>query len=442
MTKDDLSKEEKDRIIHDIYQDSFKDTKSTLLGNTLTFPPLWLLFDYLIGEPNYIFNFKRNFIVPAVAMIFFVFLNRNKDTKKYMLFWSATFTVVNTYLLLITTYAQFKLPYTLGLLCGPIFYFLMIVSEARYFFPALLMVIILPPFFRENFETHSSFPFISFYFFVVFTHLFAFIGIYYRFKTLLKNKWQEHLIEDQRAKLLASNQLNRSLIRVVSHDIVNELQINVGTVHMIQKKLKADIGEEELKELLNQKLDNINKASLTALNIVTSLRDWEAVRSGKVSMTLESLCLKDVLDSSLYLYQDKLLKKEITMEYTGDPSLKFISDPQIFKDHIFKNILTNAIKFTPKGKTITFDCQKIESNVCISCIDEGIGIPNHMIVDLFDPYKPTERQGTEGEKGTGFGLPVVKEYVELLGGKIKVESQLSKVNHGTTFSVSFPSAKI
>lgn len=104
-----------------------------------------------------------------------------------------------------------------------------------------------------------------------------------------------------------------------------------------------------------------------------------------------------------------------------------------FLEHIFLNLLTNALKYSPENTTITIAVSSDESAWHFSVRDEGIGIPEEDIKDLFEPFQRASNVGSV--KGTGLGLAIVKQYIELHGGTIEVQSTEGK---GTTVTVQLP----
>jgi signal transduction histidine kinase len=109
------------------------------------------------------------------------------------------------------------------------------------------------------------------------------------------------------------------------------------------------------------------------------------------------------------------------------------------------NLLSNAVKFTPAGGSITVSVQLQAHSgmVRLRVQDSGIGIPGRLLEQIFDPQAQTSRAGTNAERGTGFGMPLVKTYVENFGGYIllhSVEKDVDKSSHGTTADVFLPLA--
>lgn len=106
------------------------------------------------------------------------------------------------------------------------------------------------------------------------------------------------------------------------------------------------------------------------------------------------------------------------------------------KNQIFSNIISNAIKFSPIGGKIDISFQKINDNIKIHIRDFGAGISKEVKEHIFSATKSTTMLGTSGEKGTGLGMPIVKEYMDRLGGKIQI-LDLPPDQNGTCFELEF-----
>ena len=110
---------------------------------------------------------------------------------------------------------------------------------------------------------------------------------------------------------------------------------------------------------------------------------------------------------------------------------------------VINNVVSNAIKFSRPKSEITVQSQALDKFTVISVSDEGIGIPKAILDSLFAMNKSTSRPGTKGEKGTGFGMPLVKKYMELFGGDIIVDSKCQEdfpQDSGKTIKLKFKSA--
>ncbi len=103
--------------------------------------------------------------------------------------------------------------------------------------------------------------------------------------------------------------------------------------------------------------------------------------------------------------------------------------------------MTNAIKFSPRGSTIKITTkQDVEGQIKVYISDPGVGMSTELVDDLFDLSKPTSRDGTEGERGTGFGMPLVKKFMQKYGGEISINSKPIEDfpnDHGTEICLRF-----
>jgi signal transduction histidine kinase len=140
-------------------------------------------------------------------------------------------------------------------------------------------------------------------------------------------------------------------------------------------------------------------------------------------------------------YSDKLDAKKINLyfEYNLSESFLLKTNPEIMIHQILGNLLSNAIKFSQEKSDICIKLEKSNNKTFIFIKDSGVGIPNNILINLFDIHANTNRLGTTGEVGTGFGLPIVKTYVEKLDGQIFVSSNDSSIdsNRGTIFKLVF-----
>ncbi|MCP4700292.1 MAG: ATP-binding protein, partial [Gammaproteobacteria bacterium] len=111
---------------------------------------------------------------------------------------------------------------------------------------------------------------------------------------------------------------------------------------------------------------------------------------------------------------------------------------------VINNIFTNAIKFSYPDSKIIVTAEPAAACVKFSIRDFGIGMPGNLLKNLFDVRKTTSRMGTEGEEGTGFGMPLMKKFVNAYGGAIEIFSKAqheAPQNHGTTVVISCPEGK-
>jgi len=173
-------------------------------------------------------------------------------------------------------------------------------------------------------------------------------------------------------------------------------------------------------------------ATLCGIDIINLIREMRAVEDKK--LPLEKINLFRIINDATQLHNENLSKKEIKVDINIPDSLDIIAEPRSFVNSVVNNILSNAIKFSYKNSTIIISAHKTEHGIELSFQDSGMGIPDALMEQLFSLQKHTNRLGTEGEKGTGFGMPLIKKFIHLYGGEIKINSKDIKKNkndHGT-----------
>ena len=223
----------------------------------------------------------------------------------------------------------------------------------------------------------------------------------------------------------------QNLLRVVTHDIANPLTIIQGNIQILLSSLKKG------KELALNKFEKIQRASRSIADILEHVRQMQALESGKLMIKLEEVNINDVMKDELFIFKDKLEQKklELILEDSGLDNLRIMAEKVSFTNQVLSNIISNAIKFSAEnGKIIVSAKGSDVNNVVLKIEDNGIGIPKKLLKDIFMPNKKTTRIGTSGEVGTGFGMPLVKSYIEKYGGKIEVKSKTideSPDDHGT-----------
>ncbi len=185
------------------------------------------------------------------------------------------------------------------------------------------------------------------------------------------------------------------------------------------------------------------------LSLINDILDLSKVESGKMELELSTFPLVTVLNNSLVMVKEKCMKQGIALSLDiRDPmrDLEICADTRKLKQILF-NLLSNAVKFTPEGGSITVSARmadepsKIEnqkSEILISVSDTGIGIKPEDQERIFREFEQVDSSYTRKYQGTGLGLALVKQFVELHGGRVWVESEFDK---GSTFWFTIPGGK-
>lgn len=181
-------------------------------------------------------------------------------------------------------------------------------------------------------------------------------------------------------------------------------------------------------------IPEMEKTSKRALRMVNDLLDLMAMKCGKISMDMAPADFSIIAYDAINTLKFQADKKKVSLVNNVG---RF---PTVNADHnriyqVLNNLLTNAIKFTHSSGNVTIDAMSTDNGLKIEVTDTGVGINPEKIPELFQKHKRVSTYGTDGEKGTGFGLPLAQEIVQAHGSIIEVESEL---NRGSTFFFFLP----
>jgi len=230
-----------------------------------------------------------------------------------------------------------------------------------------------------------------------------------RVKTHLYLKTYENTIREQLSEL-------RQLNRVLCHDLLNPINSIIGAFELIKMNLESDNEETRIMSgIIDRSLDN-------TISLINSIRKAYSIGEGKSMLEIKNHSLSALLQESLTILNDRIQEKEIAIQLRIPKTIRIRVDWLSCVNSVINNLITNAIKFSHRGSVIWIEANDIGETVIVRIKDQGIGIPPGILAKLFDMTEQTNRAGTEGESGTGYGMPLVKKYVEAYGGDIQVES--------------------
>ncbi|MBN2747616.1 MAG: tetratricopeptide repeat-containing sensor histidine kinase [Bacteroidales bacterium] len=226
------------------------------------------------------------------------------------------------------------------------------------------------------------------------------------------------------------NKIKNNLLSILSHDLKAYISPSNQLLHYLNENFD-DIDEEEKRTLIL----SITKSSDTINNLMTNLLDWIKIQYNKDTHQLNATNLKESIDLSLETIQATHQEiNQLIIKNLISPETTVCSDQNVLRT-IFRNLISNAVKYTPIGGSITIDGVEVDGLFALKITDSGMGIAPENLDKIFDYSFNHSTLGIHKEKGSGFGLKVVKEMVKITKGKIEVESRLGS---GTTFTVYFP----
>ena len=226
------------------------------------------------------------------------------------------------------------------------------------------------------------------------------------------------------------NQVKDKLFSIVSHD----LKDSISSIKAFLDLLKDDgITKEEFNELIPELSENANNASSLLFNLL----NWSKSQMQNLQPKPELFNIQEVFQIKMSLIEKKVQDKGIIL--IDESRREFVYADRSMLEIVIQNLVTNAVKFTGKGDVITVSNQDYNGKVLICVEDTGIGITEENIEKLFNAKKNFTTIGTENEKGTGLGLTICKDLVELNNGRIWVEST---PNIGSKFFIELPKAAL
>ena len=224
-----------------------------------------------------------------------------------------------------------------------------------------------------------------------------------------------------------------SFLNNMSHDIRTPMNVILGYAQLMENELNG----KDIPEALEH-LEKLQQSGNLLLSIINNVLDMARIESGRMEIDENYCRIEDVWKSLFAVFDEKARKKNISLHYTMNVEHEHVLTDVTKVKEILVNILSNAIKYTPAGGSVMVHVDELPCDesgymiVRIRISDTGIGMSQDYLTKIFEAF--TREKNTTKSKiaGTGLGMSIVKNYVDLLGGTIDVESELGK---GSTFTV-------
>ncbi|WP_372795179.1 PAS domain S-box protein, partial [Lutibacter sp.] len=233
-------------------------------------------------------------------------------------------------------------------------------------------------------------------------------------------------MENQLIKLNADKD---RFISILAHDLKSPFNSILGFLDI----LKENIRTYEI-EKTEKFLNIIYTSAKNTFNLLEDILIWARTNSGKLPFEQQKLKLSDCYEDVIKNLELTAKNKNCSINYFSEEEILVFADSNML-DTILRNLISNAIKFTNENGEISVYAEQDNSTAKITVSDNGVGISPDILSKLFDITEKISTEGTVGEKGTGLGLLLCKEFIEKHGGKIWVESELGK---GSAFKFTLP----
>lgn len=254
-------------------------------------------------------------------------------------------------------------------------------------------------------------------------------GVISTFMDITKQKKTEDDLEAKNEELRELNRQKDKLFSVISHDLRNAVSGAKGVYDMILEDYQ-NFSKAEIHEYLKI----LNISSRNTFELMDDLLAWSKNQFQEVTTNIEQLHIAGLTDSVFDKVKSSAEFKGISLLNQVDDTAIAQADANMMKI-ILRNLVSNAIKFSKSGDEVVVQAEETDEKVKISVIDEGVGIENSALEKILDKKSTYTTLGTKGEKGSGIGLDLCIDFIEMHGGTIQVDSEPGK---GSAFTIILP----
>jgi signal transduction histidine kinase len=252
-----------------------------------------------------------------------------------------------------------------------------------------------------------------------------------RTKELSSANVQQQETSASNRRLEEVSQIKSDFLANMSHELRTPLNSVIGFSEMLQDQMFGPINAKQ-----QEYITNILTSGKHLLSLINDILDLSKVESGKMELELSAFSLRETIEASLMMLMEKAHKGgiELHMELGEEVDERIVADQRKLKQILF-NLVSNAVKFTPPGGSVNVSAIKKGEFIEVTVTDNGMGIKKDDIPKLFRAFTQLESVFTKEYEGTGLGLALTSQLVQLHGGTIKAESEFGS---GSRFSFTIP----
>jgi PAS domain S-box-containing protein len=236
-------------------------------------------------------------------------------------------------------------------------------------------------------------------------------------------------IQRKNEELNRINSEKDKFFSIIAHDLRSPFNGFLGLTELMVTDLQRMTLED-----LNSIADNLHRSSKNLYRLLTNLLEWSKMQRGLTVYNPEGISLKNIVEENIQIFYESAKNKGIEIIQIIPEDIYFIADKRMLETTV-RNLISNALKFTMKGGSVTISAVESNKHIEISVKDTGIGMNKDIVENLFKLDEQTSRQGTEKEPSTGLGLLLCKEFIEKHNGIISVNSEEGK---GSEFIIRLP----
>ena len=237
-------------------------------------------------------------------------------------------------------------------------------------------------------------------------------------------------IQDKSAQLEVANKHKSDFLAHMSHELRTPLNAIIGFSEVLRERMFGELNDKQA-----DYLKDIHESGQHLLSLINDILDLSKIEAGRMELELSNFHLPTAISNALVLVRERAMRHGVQLHSEIDPRLaEFQADERKVKQ-VLLNLLSNAVKFTPEGGRVDVSAKLDTDCVEIAVRDTGAGIAPEDQASLFEEFKQVGRDSARKAEGTGLGLALTKRFVELHGGKIRVDSAPGK---GSTFAFTLP----
>lgn len=254
-----------------------------------------------------------------------------------------------------------------------------------------------------------------------------------RLEDLVNQRTSDLAIQTSRAE--EANRAKSQFLANMSHELRTPLTAIVGYSSVLADGIFGPLNEKQV-----DALNAVTRSSEHLKNLIDDVLNLARIESGKEEPEPARVSLKDLLNQAQKLMMQTALGKGVTIHHLQLPSelsnISLYTDPKHIHQIII-NLMSNAVKYTPKGGEVRIEAEIVSDKIKIKIIDTGVGISQQKLTKLFERFERGEDTYSKSQEGTGIGLNLTRSLVEINGGRIGVDS---RVGEGSTFWILMPIA--
>ncbi|HAF13447.1 MAG TPA: hypothetical protein DCK99_07045 [Blastocatellia bacterium] len=235
---------------------------------------------------------------------------------------------------------------------------------------------------------------------------------------------------EARAEAENANRLKDEFLATLSHELRNPLNVILGYAEVL---LRSD--EAQKSEFVRRAAEILKRNALAQSRLVRDLLDLSRLHIGKLSLNRETVSLMTVIKNAVETVRGDTAAKQIEIKVNAPEEIVFVDADPLRLEQVIWNLLNNAVKFTPAGGTITISLTTEKQQAVLVVEDTGQGIEQQFLPHVFEMFRQADASSSRPHSGMGIGLALVRQLIDLHGGKVAVESN---VGQGAKFTVQIP----